>query len=183
MPRTKRDEDLFNQQSSMSFLEHLDELRKCLIGSLMCVTIGVVVSMIPIGKLPSLTTMAVDYIQTPLKRSLESFHISQSQKQLQKKSAELRELGYDADIADAPAKLHMTARPFYIFPKDLDVLRAAGGDVLRFAGSQGFPDQIIHDDHTFRIITGARAGPPGLPCLGLHHIRTGLSCQRNPLSR
>ncbi len=110
----------------MSFLEHLDELRKCLIGSLMCVTIGVVVSMIPIGKLPSLTTMAVDYIQTPLKRSLESFHISQSQKQLQKKSAELRELGYDADIADAPAKLHMTARPFYIFPKDLDVLRSAG---------------------------------------------------------
>lgn len=127
MPRTKRDEDLFNQSStSMSFLEHLDELRACLIGSLLCVTVGVVVTMIPIGKLPSLTTMAVDYIQHPLKKSLESYHIMQSQKQLQKKITELRELGYDTDIADAPAKLHMTAHPFYIFPKDLDVLRSAG---------------------------------------------------------
>ena len=110
----------------MSFLEHLDELRACLIGSLLCVTVGVVVTMIPIGKLPSLTTMAVDYIQHPLKKSLESYHIMQSQKQLQKKITELRELGYDTDIADAPAKLHMTAHPFYIFPKDLDVLRSAG---------------------------------------------------------
>ena len=127
MPRTKRDEDLFNQSStSMSFLEHLDELRACLIGSLLCVTVGVVVTMIPIGKLPSLTTMAVDYIQHPLKKSLESYHIMQSQKQLQKKITELRELGYDTDIADAPAKLHMTAHPFYIFPKDLDVWRSAG---------------------------------------------------------
>ena len=47
-----------------------------------------------------------------------------------------------------------------------DVLCATGGDVLRFAGSQGFPDQIIHDDHTFRISTGARAGTPGLRVWG-----------------
>ena len=74
MPRTKKDEDLFDQ-SSMSFLEHLDELRACMIGAIMCVAIGLVVAVIPLGVCPSLTTMAVDYVQRPLKKSLESFHI------------------------------------------------------------------------------------------------------------
>ncbi len=125
MPRTQRDEDLFNQ-SSMSFMEHLDELRVCLIGAILSVAIGLIVAMIPIGSHPSLTTMAVEYIQYPLKKSLESYHILQSQRQLLEKSRELRELGYSSDVASAPAKLHMTAHPFYIFPKDLETLRAAG---------------------------------------------------------
>ena len=125
MPRTKKDEDLFDQ-SSMSFMEHLDELRTCMIGAIMCVALGLVVSVIPLGFCPSLTTMAVDYIQHPLKKSLESYHIQQSQKQLQRKARELRELGYDADVVTAPAKLQMTAHPFYIFPKDLETLRNAG---------------------------------------------------------
>lgn len=132
MPRTKKDEDLFDQ-SSMSFMEHLDELRACLIGAIMCVAIGLVVAVIPLGVCPSLTTMAVDYVQRPLKKSLESFHILQSQRQLQRKARELRDLGYDSDIASAPAKLHMTARPFYIFPKDLQTLRSAG--VQGFVGT------------------------------------------------
>ncbi|MGI6402582.1 MAG: twin-arginine translocase subunit TatC [Thermoguttaceae bacterium] len=125
MPRTKKDEDLFDQ-SSMSFLEHLDELRACMIGAILSVALGLIVSVIPLGFAPSLATMAVDYIQRPLKKSLETYHILQSQRQLQRKSRELRELGYDADIASAPAKLNMTARPVYIFPKDLETLRTAG---------------------------------------------------------
>lgn len=110
----------------MSFLEHLDELRACLIGAIMCVMVGLIVSVVPLGFCPSLTTMAVDYVQRPLKKSLETYHILQSQRQLQRKSRELRELGYEDDIAAAPAKLHMTAHAYYIFPKDLDTLRSAG---------------------------------------------------------
>lgn len=125
MPRTKRDEDLFDQ-SSMSFLEHLDELRACLIGAILCVVVGLIVSLVPLGFCPSMATMAVGYIQRPLKKSLENYYILQSQRQLQRKKEELREAGYDANIASLPSKLHMTARPFYIFPKDLDVLRNAG---------------------------------------------------------
>ena len=125
MPRTKKDEDLFNQ-SSMSFLEHLDELRTCLIGAILCIAVGLVVAVIPLGFCPSLTSIAVEYVQRPLKKSLETYHILQSQRQLEKKSRELRELGYDDEIASAPAKLHMTARTFYIFPKDLETLRSAG---------------------------------------------------------
>ena len=78
----------------MSFLEHLDELRTCMIGAILCVAIGLIVSMVPLGFCPSLATMEVDYIQQPLKKSLENYHILQSQRQLQRKRAELRELGY-----------------------------------------------------------------------------------------
>ena len=97
-----------------------------MIGAILSVALGLIVSVIPLGFAPSLATMAVDYIQRPLKKSLETYHILQSQRQLQRKSRELRELGYDADIASAPAKLNMTARPVYIFPKDLETLRTAG---------------------------------------------------------
>lgn len=130
MPRTKRDEDLFNQQSSMSFLEHLDELRRCLIGAILCVSIGLIVSVIPLGVCPSMATMAVSYIQRPLTKSLENYHILQSQRQLQRKRAELREAGYDPNTSNLPLKLHMTARPFYIFPHDLETLQNAGVDVV-----------------------------------------------------
>lgn len=125
MPRTKKDEDLFDQ-SSMSFLEHLDELRVCLIGALMSVAVALVVSMIPLGPYPSLTTLSVDYIQRPLKKSLEKYYILQSQEQLQHRIAELRELGYDENIATAPARLNMTAHPYYILPQDLETLRGTG---------------------------------------------------------
>ena len=127
MPRTKRDEDLFDQ-SSMSFLEHLDELRVCLIGAIMSITVGLIISVIPLGPYPSLATMAVEYIQHPLKKSLENYHILQSQHQLQSKRAELREAGYDPNLASMPAKLHMTAHPYYVFPHDLETIRNAGVD-------------------------------------------------------
>ena len=128
MPKTKRDEDLFDQ-SSMSFLEHLDELRACLIGAILCVALGLIVAVIPLGAWPSLATMAVDYIQHPLKKSLQNYHILQSQQQLQRKRAELREAGYDESIASLPAKLNMTAHPYYIFPHDLEALRGSGADL------------------------------------------------------
>lgn len=125
MPRTKKDEDLFNQ-SSMSFLEHLDELRVCMIGAIMCVVVGLLISVIPLGFAPSMATMAVDYVQRPLKKSLENYHILQSQKLLAKKQRELLELGYSEEVAALPSKLRMTAKTFYIFPQDLETLRGAG---------------------------------------------------------
>ncbi len=113
----------------MSFLEHLDELRACLIGAIMCVVVGLIVSVIPLGPYPSLATQAVAYIQSPLKKSLESYHLLQSQRQLREKMRDLQNLGYDSDIASLPSKLHMTAHPFYIFPQDLETLRTAGVQV------------------------------------------------------
>lgn len=110
----------------MSFLEHLDELRACMIGAIISITVGLIVSVIPLGNYPSLATQAVEYIQHPLKKSLESYHILQSQRQLQRKRAELRDAGYGADIAAMPERLHMTAHPYYIFPHDLETLRNAG---------------------------------------------------------
>ncbi len=125
MPRTKKDEDLFNQ-SSMSFLEHLDELRVCMIGALTCVFVGLLISVIPLGFAPSMATMAVDYVQRPLKKSLENYHIMQSEKLLEKKRRELLSLGYSEEVASLPSKLRMTAKTFYVFPRDLETLRGSG---------------------------------------------------------
>ncbi|MBQ9873633.1 MAG: twin-arginine translocase subunit TatC [Thermoguttaceae bacterium] len=130
MPRTKRDEDLFDQ-SSMSFLEHLDELRACMIGAIMCVVLGLIVSVIPLGFSPSLATLAVAYVQRPLQKALENYRILESQRRLQQKRAELREKGYDvAELASIPSRDHMTAHPFYVFPRDLETLRTEGAQAL-----------------------------------------------------
>ena len=129
MVRTRRDEDLFDQ-SSMSFLEHLDELRACLIGVILSVTVGLIVAIIPLGPYPSLATMTVDYVQRPLKKSLENYHVLQTQRMLQRKRNELREAGYDASLASVPQKMNMTARPVYIFPQDLEALRSSGVDAV-----------------------------------------------------
>lgn len=110
----------------MSFLEHLDELRVCLIGAILSVVVGLIISIIPLGFAPSMATSAVDYIQRPLKRSLQTYYLTQSQKNLQKKQEELRDLGYSEDVATAPTKLRMTAKQFYIFPQDLETLRGSG---------------------------------------------------------
>ena len=132
MPRTKKDEDLFNQ-SSMSFLEHLDELRVCMIGAIMCVVAGLLISVIPLGFAPSMATMAVDYVQRPLKKSLENYHILQSQKLLEKKRQELLDLGYSEEVAAIPATKRMTAKTFYIYPQDLETLRGAGVEATTLA--------------------------------------------------
>ena len=66
----KKSDDLF-EKSSMSFGEHLEELRKALIKASICLLIGMLVGV------PS-ANFVVDYLQTPLRSALETFYEEKS---------------------------------------------------------------------------------------------------------
>ncbi|MBR5626810.1 MAG: twin-arginine translocase subunit TatC [Thermoguttaceae bacterium] len=125
MVRKRKDEDLFDQ-STMSFWEHLDELRRCLIGAITWLIAGFIIALVPLGFAPSLSTMAIDYIQRPLKRALESYYITESVHNLDKQMKDLREKGYSEEIIRIPETRRMTAHEYYILPQDLN--KISGND-------------------------------------------------------
>jgi sec-independent protein translocase protein TatC len=70
VPTRKYDEDLF-AGSTMTFGEHLEELRVCLFKSLAALVVGSVVGLL-VGN------YVVEFIQIPLTRALETYHESQT---------------------------------------------------------------------------------------------------------
>ena len=93
--RGLRDEDLF-KNSTMTFGEHLEELRSCLIKAILGLTVGFVLGLL-IGD------RVVDYIQRPLRKALEEYYATQSAAKIEEKLQSLRDAGY-AMPAD-PAKI------------------------------------------------------------------------------
>lgn len=124
----KRRDDLF-EDSSMSFGEHLDELRYRMIMSIYWLVGGFVIALIPGSwimpgsNLPSLSGWAVSFIQRPLTRSLQSYYIGQSSHRLEGQMEKLESLGYSPDIALIPAKTGMAQREIWLFPDDIARLR------------------------------------------------------------
>jgi sec-independent protein translocase protein TatC len=66
----KKSDDLF-EKSSMSFGEHLEELRKTLIKASICLLVGMLIG-VPTAN------WVVDYLQTPLRAALETFYEEKS---------------------------------------------------------------------------------------------------------
>ena len=86
MPRqNSKDKDLF-QESTMSFSQHLDELRKCLIQAITFLAVGVC-----IGFAFGIPTMR--FIQTPLEKSLGQFLEDQSMRKIKAEIKELQKTG------------------------------------------------------------------------------------------
>ncbi len=69
MPK-KPDDDLF-AETTMSFGEHLEELRVCLFKSVLGLVLGFLVGL-------AVANRAVEFIQTPLKKALEDHYISKA---------------------------------------------------------------------------------------------------------
>lgn len=69
MPK-RPDDDLF-AETTMSFGDHLEELRVCLFKSVLGLVLGFFVGL-------ALANLVVEYIQTPLKKALEDFYISKA---------------------------------------------------------------------------------------------------------
>ena len=91
MPKRKTDENLF-KESTMTFGEHLEELRICLWKALIGLMIGFVAGLL-------ISPRVVDAIQAPLRNALVQFYKEQSQKKVGERLEELDELGYPDDIA------------------------------------------------------------------------------------
>ncbi|MBU6387941.1 MAG: hypothetical protein KGS49_18515, partial [Planctomycetes bacterium] len=73
-------DDLF-EKSSMTFGEHLDELRIALVKSSIWLALGMLVGLL-------LATRVVAYMQGPLEKSLENFYKKQSIQEMAKASGE-----------------------------------------------------------------------------------------------
>ena len=146
----KRRDDLFDD-SSMSFGEHLDELRYRLIMSIYWLVGGFIIALIPGSwiipgsNLPSLSGWAVSFIQRPLTRSLHSYYVGQSSDRIKGQMKRLEEMGYSPDIALIPARNGMADREVWLFPDDIARLRrllcpdradSAAGPVSVFTNEQ-----------------------------------------------
>lgn len=124
----KRRDDLFDD-SSMSFGEHLNELRYRLIMSIYWLVGGFIIALIPGSwiipgsNLPSLSGWAVSFIQRPLTRSLHSYYVGQSSDRIRGQMKRLEQLGYSSDIALIPARNGMADRQVWLFPDDIARLR------------------------------------------------------------
>ena len=95
----KSDQDVFHE-STMTFGEHLEELRVCLFRALVGLTIGFVIGLFFGGEV-------VDIIQVPLRNALaeyyHDYYWKQSNRKVKERLAEFRELGYP--LPEDPEKL------------------------------------------------------------------------------
>ena len=118
----RRRDDLF-EDSSMSFGEHLDELRYRLIQSIFWLVGGFVIALIPWGSFGSLSGWAVEFIQRPLTKSLENYYVERSSDRIKSQIESLESLGYSKEIALIPSKMGMAEREIWLFPEDIARLR------------------------------------------------------------
>ena len=90
MPKSKSDQDLF-KQSTMTFGEHLEELRVCLWKALVGLMIGFVLGLF-------VSPQVVSGIQKPLEKGLKQFYKDKSLKTVEDHLDEFKGLGYPEDI-------------------------------------------------------------------------------------
>lgn len=85
MPRRRTDENLF-ESSTMSFGEHLEELRTCLFKSLVALVVGFCLGL-------CVGSYVVDFIQRPLKAALSTYYEGQSADRIAVKFSAAEESG------------------------------------------------------------------------------------------
>ncbi len=103
------DEDLF-ASSSMTFGEHLEELRKCLFKSIIGLGIGFLIGLL-------LGTRVVSLIQMPLNSALTNYYERQAQQQVEKKLEQMKADG--VPLPDEPAKLKRFVTTRHLMPKEV----------------------------------------------------------------
>ncbi len=112
----KNDEDLF-RESTMTFGEHLEDLRGCLFRSLVGLVLGFVIGLC-VGQ------WVVEYIQTPLRAALTEYYqgrtISLVKQRLLEMQAAGRKLPGDVDtLAAFVAKENLLAEEVYVNPAEI----------------------------------------------------------------
>lgn len=112
----KNDEELF-RESTMTFGEHLEDLRGCLFRSLLGLVIGFVIGLF-VGQ------WVVEYIQSPLRAALEQYYQGRSvdlvKGRLLDMQAQGRKLPADVDqVAEFVARENLLAEEVYVNPADV----------------------------------------------------------------
>lgn len=84
----------------MTFGEHLEELRGCLWRAILGLVAGFLVGLLVGGHV-------VEFIQSPVKKALETFYQEQAYKIIESKKASLRDRGYSDDILQKVEEIHL----------------------------------------------------------------------------
>ncbi len=116
LPPPKSDEDLF-RESTMTFGEHLEELRQCLFRAIWGLAIGVVIGLI-------FGNRVVAFIQSPLEQALTKYYVGQSHREVANRIQRLAEQGVELPFsAEAAAKFvidrQVLAEEFLVSPREL----------------------------------------------------------------
>jgi sec-independent protein translocase protein TatC len=111
MPRFKSDEDLF-RDSTMTFGEHLEELRVCLWRALIGLMLGFLLGLF-------VSPQVVDGIQTPLRKALQEHYHDQSVAWVEAHKQELHDLGYPEHFIDRVDKEGLLPETVFISPHEL----------------------------------------------------------------
>ncbi|GAB6165608.1 twin-arginine translocase subunit TatC [Thermostilla marina] len=112
----RSDEDLF-RESTMTFGEHLEELRTCLFRALLGLGVGFCIGLL-------FGNQVVQIIQMPLQKALTKHYLRQSQKEIDERITQLEEAGTDVpfDVEAAASFLqreNLLVDEFYITPGEI----------------------------------------------------------------
>jgi len=107
-----KNDDLF-AETSMSFGEHLEELRLCFIRSLISIGIGTVLGF-------AVGAEVVRYIQIPVQRSVGTYFEQQAVQKFRAEAEILREEGYSEEITIRMREHSLVPFELWIFPGELE---------------------------------------------------------------
>jgi sec-independent protein translocase protein TatC len=141
-------DDLF-EKSSMTFGEHLEELRLALVKASVCLAIGLLVG-IPMA------SRVVTYMQGPLERSLENFYKKKSLAEMELTTGEKVE----PKLADWMEKNKMISQTVWVDTRRLSEAASTDEEVLNNADHNGLPtpSQLLK----MRMFVGVKAGTEAL---------------------
>ncbi|MDO4551142.1 MAG: twin-arginine translocase subunit TatC [Planctomycetia bacterium] len=108
------EDDLF-KDSTMSFGDHLEELRGCLYRSFYGLLVGFLIGLCFGG-------MVIKIIQTPLTEALTKYYKTRSKDQIQGHLDEFYKRGYGKDVALLPSQRGLIQEKLVINPEELAVL-------------------------------------------------------------
>ncbi|MDO4629909.1 MAG: twin-arginine translocase subunit TatC, partial [Planctomycetia bacterium] len=129
-------EDDYFQDSTMSFGEHLDELRTCLIRAIAGLVVGFIVGLFIGGHV-------VEMVQSPLKNALTSYYQGRSERAIIDRQEEFYQRGYGEDIMALPTQYGVVAEKYLVNPDELG--KALGIEVKDISADLANPCNYVGD--------------------------------------
>lgn len=111
------EEESLLEETKMSFGEHLEELRRAVFKSVIALAVAFAVALF-------FASDIVDYVQTPLRASLERYYIRQAEREQRERLEAMKLAGFDvpADLDAAAARIandRLVPREIYVAPEEL----------------------------------------------------------------
>jgi sec-independent protein translocase protein TatC len=113
MPPRKREynEDYF-RDSTMTFGEHLEELRACLFKAIVGLVIGFLIGL-------SVSIWVVPFIQNPLTNALAEYYVQQAKEEIAEDIEQYKAAGYTDQVAELAATQNKLPEQVFVSPTEL----------------------------------------------------------------